>query len=101
MSCEALFLKELHQRGFRLTPQREMVLLVLHRIGHPASAEEIFARVGEKSASVEISTIYRTLDLLSSLNLVSVIDTGDKQRLYELIGAHTPAARSAGLSRNG
>lgn len=91
MSCEALFLAQLRKRGFRLTPQREMVLVVLHHIGHPAGAEEIFARVAEKSASVERSTIYRTLDLLVSMQLVTVIDIGEKQqRLFELVENGTP-----------
>ncbi len=90
MSCETIFLSQLRKRGFRLTPQREMILFALHQIGHPAPAEELFGLVAEKSASVEPSTIYRTLDLLSSMNLVTVIDTGEKQRLYELVGTQAP-----------
>ena len=90
MSCETNFLNQLRQRGFRLTPQRELVLLALHQIGYPAPAEAIYARVAEKSASVEPSTIYRTLDLLISMNLVNLIDTGEKQRYYELVGSELP-----------
>ena len=90
MSCEELFLTQLRQRGYRLTPQRELVLLVLHQIGYPASADEIFELVSSQNASVELSTIYRTLDLLASMNLVSIIDAGDKQRLFELVGKEAP-----------
>jgi len=91
MSCEELFLTQLRKRGFRLTPQREMVLVVLHHIGHPASAEEIFGLVAEKSASVERSTIYRTLDLLVSMQMVTVIDISEKQqRLFELVENRVP-----------
>ena len=90
MSCEELFLKQLRQHGYRLTPQRELVLLVLHQIGHPAPAEEIFELVSSQNPSIELSTIYRTLDLLSSMNLVSIIDSGDKQRLFVLVGNQTP-----------
>ncbi len=100
MSCEALFLEQLHHLGYRLTPQREMVLLILHEIGHPAAAEEIHALVAKKSSSVELSTVYRTLDLLNSMSLVSVIDKGDKQRFYELVENFAPhlhlACRSCG-----
>jgi hypothetical protein len=32
MSCEEIFFKQLREQGFRLTPQREMVLSVLHEI---------------------------------------------------------------------
>ena len=90
MSCESLFTEQLHQRRFRLTPQREMVLVELHQLGRPATAEEIYARVAQKSASVELSTVYRTLDLLNSMNLVTMIDCGDKQRQYELVGNIAP-----------
>ncbi|MBP1692328.1 MAG: putative Fur-family transcriptional regulator [Chloroflexi bacterium] len=90
MSCESTFLNQLRQLGFRLTPQREMVLLALHQIGHPAPAEVLFGMVAERSSSVEPSTIYRTLDLLVSMKLVNVIDTGEKQRYYELVGTELP-----------
>ena len=90
MTCETIFLDQLRKQSFRLTPQREMILLSLHQIGHPASAEELYALVTERSSSVELSTIYRTLDLLSSMNLLTIIDTGDKQRLYELCGTEAP-----------
>lgn len=84
MSCEEIFLKQLHQRGFRLTPQREQVLLVLHQLGRAASADEIYTRVAKLNANLELSTVYRTLDLLNSFDLVAVIDAGEKQRLFEL-----------------
>ena len=89
MSCEDLFLKRLRQRGFRLTPQREMVLSVLHQVGRPATAEEIFERVAQKSASVELSTVYRALDLMVEMHIVRLIEPDDKQRLFELQGAES------------
>ena len=88
MACEEVFLKQLRQRGFRLTPQREMVLSVLHDIEGHATADEIFARVQTLSASVDISTVYRTLELLQEFDLVSAFDLGDGQRRYELLGLH-------------
>ena len=37
-----------------------------------------------------ISTVYRTLELLQEFNLVSVIDTGDRQAKYVHVHDHTP-----------
>ena len=89
MTCEQLFLNELRQRGYRLTSQREAVLLTMHDLAYPASVDEIFGRVAQKNGDVELTTVYRTLDLLNSMGLVTIIDSGDKQRLYELaISAH-------------
>jgi Fur family ferric uptake transcriptional regulator len=84
MSCEQYFQKQLRQHGLRLTPQRKVVLMVLHQIDGAVSAEEVFALVSVKDASVDLSTVYRTLDLLSEMRMVTVIDHGEKQRLYEL-----------------
>ena len=88
MSCEKVFLEMLRERGFRLTPQREMVLSVMHEIEGFATAEEIHARVQEHSSSVDISTVYRTLELLQEFELVSWIELDDGRRRYELLGVH-------------
>ena len=71
MACQEVFFKQLRERGFRLTPQREMVLSVLHDIEGFATADEIYERVSRLSASVDISTVYRTLELLQDFHLVA------------------------------
>jgi len=90
MACEQVFLQQLRERGFRLTPQREMILSVLHDIEGLATVDEIYGRVQTLSTSVDISTVYRTLDLLQDFDLVSCVDAGDDQRRYELLGIHGP-----------
>lgn len=88
MSCEEVFFKQLREQGFRLTPQREMVLSVLHEIEGFATADEIYGRVSAITSSVDISTVYRTLELLQDFHLVASVDPGDGQRRYELLGLH-------------
>jgi Fur family ferric uptake transcriptional regulator len=88
MACEETFVQELRERGFRLTPQREMVLLAMHQVEGLATADEIYGRVQEHSAAVDISTVYRTLDLLQEFGMVACIDPGDGQHRYELLGVH-------------
>jgi Fur family transcriptional regulator, ferric uptake regulator len=58
----------LRERGLRMTPQRQLVLAAVRDLGH-STPEQICARVQE-SAPVNITTIYRTLDLLEKLGLV-------------------------------
>lgn len=91
MSCQEAFKAKLKERGFRLTPQREIVLDVLHHtLGH-VTAEQVFERVQAVSTAVDISTVYRTLELLQELGLVGVIETADGgQRRYELLTVHGP-----------
>ncbi|MGQ9599961.1 MAG: Fur family transcriptional regulator [Anaerolineae bacterium] len=90
MACEQVFIQQLHERGFRLTPQREIILSVLHGVEGLVTAEEIYQRVRRINATVDISTVYRTLDLLQELDLVSCVDTSETQRRYELLGVHSP-----------
>ncbi len=61
---------QLRSRGYRLTPQRQLVLEAVARLGH-ATPEEIVTEVRRTAGGVNISTVYRTLDLLEELDLVS------------------------------
>ena len=90
MSCEEHFIRELRARGLRLTPQRELVLAVMHQLEAPSTAEDIYARVHAVSASVDISTVYRTLELFRELRLVAAFDPGDGLRRYEHLGVEAP-----------
>ncbi|MGH3355305.1 MAG: Fur family transcriptional regulator [Nocardioidaceae bacterium] len=61
---------ELRARGYRLTPQRQLVLEAVQDLEH-ATPDEILAHVRERASGVNISTIYRTLELLEGIGLVS------------------------------
>ena len=90
MSCEDAIFNKLRERGFRLTPQREMVLSAMHKTDGFATVDEIFAGVHALSTAVDVSTVYRTLDLLKDFDVVAVIDLGDDQRRYKLSGMQGP-----------
>lgn len=90
MSCETDFIHHLRERGFRMTPQREMVLHVLHQVEGFVTVEELYQRVRMLSAAVDISTVYRTLDLLQEFQLVAAIEGSDGQRRYDLLTDHGP-----------
>jgi Fur family ferric uptake transcriptional regulator len=62
--------EELRARGYRVTPQRQFVLEAVARLGH-ATPEEIAASVQRTAKAINISTIYRTLELLDNLGLVT------------------------------
>jgi len=63
--------------GYRLTPQRMMVVEALHGADKHVSAEEIYAQVRSRYPYANISTVYRTLELLKGLGLVTEIALGD------------------------
>jgi Fur family ferric uptake transcriptional regulator len=60
----------LRSRGLRLTAQRQLILEAVHGLGH-ATPEQVHAAVREVAAGVNITTIYRTLELLERLGLVT------------------------------
>jgi Fur family ferric uptake transcriptional regulator len=59
----------LHERGLRMTPQRQLVLDAVRELDH-ATPEQICTRVQDAAPAVNITTVYRTLDLLERLGLV-------------------------------
>ncbi len=61
--------RTLHERGFRMTPQLQLVLDAVRELDH-ATPEQICAAVQISAPAVNITTVYRTLDLLERLGLV-------------------------------
>lgn len=60
----------LRKRGYRLTPQRFMIMSVIQEANGHLSVEQIAERVQARNPYVSLSTIYRTLELLRELGLV-------------------------------
>ncbi|MGI8434955.1 MAG: Fur family transcriptional regulator [Nocardioidaceae bacterium] len=60
---------ELRSRGYRLTPQRQLVLEAVTTLGH-ATPEDVHGWIRQRSTAVNISTVYRTLELLEGVGLV-------------------------------
>ncbi|QWC83896.1 transcriptional repressor [Nocardioidaceae bacterium] len=74
----------LRATGRRLTPQRELVLRAVDELRH-ATPDEVLAHVRRDSASLNISTVYRTLELLESLGLVRHAHLTDRAPTYHAI----------------
>lgn len=75
---------ELRAKGYRLTPQRQLVLAAVADLGH-ATPEEIAATVRRTASGVNISTVYRTLELLEELNLVTHTHLGHGAPTYHAV----------------
>jgi Fur family ferric uptake transcriptional regulator len=79
-------ISKLSEQGYRLTPQRMMVLSAIENSNDHISAEEIYAQVVAKYPHVNISTVYRTLELLNRLGLVTETDLGGGRVRYHPAG---------------
>lgn len=76
--------RSLRRAGHRLTPQRESVLAVIADSDGHLSAEDILARVRERYPYLNKSAVYRSLDLLTDLALITRTDLGHGRVEYEL-----------------
>jgi Fur family ferric uptake transcriptional regulator len=74
---------ELRARGYRLTPQRQLVLEAVGELGH-GTPEEIATAVRRTASGVNISTVYRTLELLEELGLVQHTHLGHGAPTYSV-----------------
>ena len=75
-------ISRLKDKGYRLTPQRAMILSAIESTDSHISAEEIYVQVAAAFPQVNISTVYRTLELLRRLGLVYEIDVGEGRIRY-------------------
>jgi len=76
------FIAALRQRGYRVTPQREMVIETIAHSGRHMTAEEVFETVRARARAVNIATVYRALDLLVEEGLASRADLGGGRVVY-------------------
>ena len=70
----------------------------VHEMDSFATADEIHRRVHTLSAAVDISTVYRTLDLLQGFALIATVEGGDGQRRYKLLIDHVSHAHLVSAS---
>ena len=78
----------LHSLGYRLTPQRQLVLQAVDKLGH-ATPDEILAEVQQHASAVNVSTVYRNLEVLEELGLVRHAHLSDRAPTYHSVSDHT------------
>ena len=67
----------------RWTMPREAILKLLSRSPKHMSAKEIYASLHRSYPGMGLSTVYRTLDLLARMGIVTKLILGDGQSRYE------------------
>ncbi len=80
----------LRNKGYRLTPQRLIVLsIVAHGDGH-MGVDQVFQRAKEAYPYMDIATVYRTLHLFRNLGVVTEVAIGDRlhYELTDALGGH-------------
>jgi len=74
----------LRDHGFRITPQRQLVLEAVNSLGH-ATPEALLTEVQKTASAVNLSTIYRTLEVLEQVGLVTHAHIGHGAPTYHSV----------------
>jgi len=76
--------KQFRQFGHKMTSGRETTIDVLSETDEHLSAEDIHIKVHSVNPKIGLTTVYRTLELLINMGMVSKFDFGDGRARYEL-----------------
>jgi Fe2+ or Zn2+ uptake regulation protein len=76
----------LRERGYRMTPQRLVILRILHEAGGHLTPLEVYQRAQREMPGLTEATIYRTLIFLSQQGLLLAAHVGSGQLVYETAG---------------
>jgi Fur family ferric uptake transcriptional regulator len=77
------FAAQLHSQGYRLTPQRQLILDAVRRADDHVTPDEVYERVHRRNPVISRATIYRTLDFLCEQRLIHALYWGG-QMYYEI-----------------
>jgi Fur family transcriptional regulator, peroxide stress response regulator len=70
-------------KGFRMTPQRTLILEEVKGSGRHMTAGEIYERVRRKYPSMAYGTVYRTLHLFAERGLIQEFPFGDQASRFD------------------
>ena len=84
MSCGDRLKHDIQKAGFRVTPQRAVILeTIAHMDGH-RSAQEVFEIAQARLPGLNIATVYRTLDTLHHAGLVDLFSVSPDSMRFSL-----------------
>ncbi|MGE5398226.1 MAG: Fur family transcriptional regulator [Chitinophagales bacterium] len=82
------FRELLHKRGYKATPQRDLILEILGQAQELMTAEKIVAIARERQPNLSTGTVYRNLNTLYETGLLNRVDLKEKGRSYEINRGH-------------
>jgi len=86
MTCTMHRTQELRQRGFRMTPQRQAILQLLHDANGHLSPVDIFNQASQSIPGLTEATVYRTLEFLAQNEMIHSALNASGHLVYEIAG---------------
>lgn len=84
MSCEANLTQKLRELGYRITPQRRVILHILRHANDHLTPGEVFTLAQESLPGLTETTVYRTLEFLAQVGLAQAAFGSSGKRAYEI-----------------
>ncbi len=73
----------LRENGFKVTPQRLAVYEYLSKTKEHPNAEALFNQLQPQYPTMSLATVYKTIEILSQLGLVKILNTGEDSFRYD------------------
>lgn len=74
--------------GIKVTKSRISILKILSSSDSSISADDIFKEFEEKDINIDMSTIYRTLELFEKKRIIKKFDIGINKATYAILKKH-------------
>jgi Fur family ferric uptake transcriptional regulator len=78
--------EQLRDAGYRVTPQRQLILDAVCALGDHVTAEEVYTQVQTLTPSLNRATVYRTLHFLAAQHILAATPLLDGRQGYEIAG---------------
>ena len=77
---------QLNDRGLRFTSQRLKILKIFQALpkGEHWSAEELHTKLTQQSERISLSTVYRTLHMMTNMGILRELELAEGHKHYEL-----------------
>jgi Fur family transcriptional regulator, ferric uptake regulator len=75
----------LRTKGFKMTPQRELIFRSFFELGKHVTVDELYEKVRERDHSVGYATVWRNLKLICKVGLAAEVNLGDGVTRYDRI----------------
>ncbi len=75
----------LRTKGYKITPQRELVFRSFFELGRHISVAELYDKVRQQDHTVGYSTVWRNLKLICRVGLAEEVNIGDGVTRYDRV----------------
>jgi Fur family ferric uptake transcriptional regulator len=79
----------LKNEGLMNTKHRSSIIKIIEQSEQPLTAEQIYLELKENKSSINLSTVYRTLNVLTDKHILNKSDYEDKTLYEKNVNEHT------------